>query len=215
MNTFPDIDCYDDNHNPTIVSPNTPFELPFYQTRETLLDVEEYKHFLDNAIARFRHSRTYSNYKSFLYSLGLDKCQFHGNITSEMASIEMHHNMLTIFDIAVILTEHQLNTIGKITTFDLVELLKQEHTNHRVQLVMLSLTPHQLFHNTKDFFIHPDMCFGRWQEFLELYKDGITRDIANKLIYYLNRAISEGKSNDNGLLKLRDDIIDWSMTNGY
>ena len=122
---FPDISVIDGD-NPLIVSPKCAYALPFSQTRESLLDIETYKNFLDNAIARFRHSRTYTNYKSFLMELGMDKCQVHGNITSEMASVEMHHNMLTIFDIAIILTEHQLNTVGKITTFDLVELLKKD-----------------------------------------------------------------------------------------
>lgn len=209
---FPNIDLID-GENPTISSPTCAYVLQFDQTRESLLDIETYKSFLDNAILRFRHSETYIKYKSFLMELGLDRCQFHGNITSEMADIEMHHNMLTIFDIAIILTEHQLNTVGKITTFDLVELLKQEHKKNRVQLVMLTKTPHQLFHNNPKFFIHPRMCFGNWQEFLRLYHDGITRDIANKLIYYLDRAIREGGSNDNGLLDLRNNIYSWSIQN--
>ena len=217
MNTYnniPGIDTQGGFINPTLTSPNTPFELPFYQTRESLLDVQVYERFLNNAISRFRHSRTYKNHKGYLINLGLDRCQFHGNITNEMATIEMHHNMLTIFDIAVIITEHMLNTYGYITTFDLVNLLKKEHKNNRIQLVMLSLTSHQLYHNSQDFFIHPDMCFGNWQSFLEEYHDGITQDIAYKILYYLNRSIDEGESNDNGLLDLREKIYDWSVENG-
>lgn len=208
-NAFPDIDSFDIS-NPTLTSPNSPFNLPFAQTRESLMDVDSYKKFLDNAISRFRHSHTYKNYKSYLINLGLDRCQMHGNITNEMATIEMHHNMITIFDIAIIITEHVLETVGYITTFDLVELLKKEHTNNRVQLVMLSLTPHQLYHNDPEFFIHPSMCFGDWCSFLEEYKYGITQDIAFKILYYLKRAIDLGESNDNGLLKIRENILDWS-----
>ena len=209
---------YDNNANPTIASPNSLFELPFKQTRDTLLDVETYKNFLDNAISTFRHSKTYKNYKSFLIEIGMDKCQMHGNITVDMigaSEIEMHHNMLTIFDIAIILTEHQLNTVGYITTFDLVKLLKEEHKAHRVQLVMLTKTPHQLYHDSSEFFIHPSMCIGKWWEFLAMYHDGITREIADKLIRYINRAITEGKTTDHGLLKLRDDIYNWSVQNEY
>lgn len=208
---IPGVDTYDNFINPTIVSPNTPFELPLYQTRETLMDIEAYKSFLKNAISRFRRSKTYKHYKSFLMGLGLDHCQFHGNINDEMADIEMHHNMITIFDIAVIITEHILNTVGYITTFDLVKILKEEHTNHRVQLVMLSLTPHQLYHNNPDFFIHPSMCFGDWYSFLEEYHTGITQDIAFKILNYINKAIEEDESNDNGLLQLRDKLYNWSI----
>ena len=204
--------------NPTIASPNSPFELPFKQTRDSLMDVESYKAFLDNAMSAFRHSKTYRNYKSFLIELGMDKCQVHGNITTEMVgaeNIEMHHNMLTLFDIAIILTEHTLNTIGSITTFDLIKMLKDEHKAHRIQLVMLTKTPHELYHDNSEFFIHPSMCIGKWWEFLYMYRDGITREIANKIIRYLDRAIIEGKTNDNGLLNLRNDIYNWSAMNGY
>lgn len=209
---------YNVNSNPTITSPNSLYELPFKQTRESLLDVESYKAFLDNAMSAFRRSKTYRNYKSFLIELGMDKCQVHGNITVDMVgaeNIEMHHNMLTLFDIAIILTEHRLNTVGSITTFDLIKMLKDEHKAHRIQLVMLTKTPHELYHDNSNFFIHPSMCFGKWWEFLSLYHDGITREIAEKLIRYIDRAISEGQTNDHGLLKLRADIYNWSIQNEF
>lgn len=210
---------YSNGANPTLTSPNCLFELPFKQTRETLLDVESYKSFLDNAMSTFRHSKSYRNYKSFLIEIGMDRCQVHGNITVDMIgaeNIEMHHNMLTLFDIAIILTEHTLNTTGSITTFDLVKMLKDEHKAHRVQLVMLTKTPHELYHDNSEFFIHPSMCIGKWWEFLYMYRDGITREIAEKIIRYLNKALSEGKTIDNNLLRLRNDIYNWSViNNGY
>ena len=214
-NPFPDIETSGSENELTLRSPNTYVELPFYQTRETLINVEDYKRFLDNAISRFRNSRTYKNYKSYLMSLGLDHCQFMSNINSDMAKIEMHHNVLTVFDLAVIITEHIINTIGYISTFQLVEILKYEHTHNRVQVVMMTETAHQLFHSDPDFFIHPDMCFGCWWEFLSRYRYGITRDIAYKVINYLKRAEEENKSFDNNLLNIRDDILDWSYQNEF
>lgn len=212
-NQIPGISLTSIYNNPALVSPNSSFILPFYETRETLFDTETYEDFLKNAISRFRKSRTYKHYKSFLMNLGLDRCQFMGNITSEMATIEMHHNMLTIFDIALIITEHILNTQGMISTFDLVMLLKQEHKNHRVQLTMLCKTAHQLYTNTDDIFIHPSMCIGNWMEFLNRYSTGITQDIAYKLVFYLNDAIKNDGSNDNGLLEARDKIMEWNKFN--
>lgn len=212
-NNFPDIDIFESSVNPVISSSNCPYVLPFYQTRDTLIDVEVYRNFLKNAIQRFRHSRTYKNYKGFLMGLGLDKCQFHGNITAEMASIEMHHTIITIYDIAIIITEHLLNTHGMITTFDLAQAIRQEHIDHKIPLTMLSLTPHQLFHNNEDFYIHPDMAFGNWYEFLQKYHTGITQDIAFKILFYVKRAIDEEGSNDGGLLEIRDRLMDWSQSN--
>ena len=214
-NEVPDIEVYNSGFdNPTLRSPNSVYELPFYQTRDTLLDIETYRNFLNNAISRFRKSATYKHYKGFLINLGMDRCQFHGNITNDMATIEMHHNCLTIHDIALIIAEHTINTVGRISTFDLVQLLKEEHKAHRVQLVMLSLTPHQLFHSDPEFFIHPNMCFGDWYSFLEKYKYGITQDIAFKVLFFLKKAIESSESCDNDLLKLRDSVKDWSVLNG-
>jgi len=210
-NKLPDIETYNQFINPTITSPNSPYEISFYQTRESLLDIDTYRRFLENAISRFRRSRTYKHYKGYLIDIGLDRCQFNGNITVDMASIEMHHCILTIYDIAIIITEHILNTKGYISTFDLVQLLKHEHKNNRIALVMLSLTAHQLEHNVEEFYISPNMCFGNWYEFLERYNTGITRDLAFKILFYVKRAIeNEGKSIDANLLKIRDKILDWS-----
>ena len=91
--------------------------------------------------------------------LGLDRCQFHSALKSsenkeeKMVDLEMHHAILTIFDIALIITEHVLNTTGYITTFDLIHILKWVHKNNMVGVVMLSKTAHQLYHNTNEFFI--------------------------------------------------------------
>lgn len=214
MNIIPDIEIYD-NINPTIYSQNSPYEISFQQTKQSLIEnVEDYSNFLHNIITRFRKSRTYKKYKGYLIDLGLDRCQFHGNITNNMATIEMHHNMLTLFDIALILTEYMLNVHKYVTTYDIIYLLKEEHKNNRVQLTMLSLTPHQLYHNDDDFYIDPKMCFGKWWEFIELYKEGITIDIAYKIIRILDTSIKrDGNSDDNNLLELRKKIIDWSQYN--
>jgi hypothetical protein len=216
---YPDIFVYNDI-NPTLTSPNSPFEVPFAQTRETLLDVESYKHFLENGIQRFRRSKTYKHYKASLMNMGLNRCQYHPNIRSseeeEMATIEMHHHVLTIFDIALIITEHILNKYGAITTFDLVEILKIEHTQHRVCTVSLCKTCHQLYHNDPTFFLPSTMGFGNWWEFLSNYRSGITRDIAFKLIYSLKKELESSevnKKNTLQLLSIRDNILNWSDYN--
>ena len=215
MSNFPNLELRKDPVNPIVKSQYVPYELSFYQTKYTLMDIDVYTNFLKNAISRFRKSRTYKGYKAYLMNLGLDHCQLNSNISSEMATIEMHHNMLTIFDIAVIITEHTINTIGYITSYDLVNMLKKVHTSNEVQLVMLSLTAHQLYHNANGMYIHPDMCIGNWPKFLEDYRYGITIEIANKLINYLNYAISLGDTKTGELLKLRDRIQDWSVMNEY
>lgn len=228
MNEIPDIITeqvqieFSDKYNPSLKSPNTPFEQPFYHTRDTFMDVDIYKAFLDNAISRFRHSKTYTHYKHYLYEIGLDRCQLLGQIDKSMATIEMHHNFLNIFDIALLITEDYLNTIGYVSTFDVVQTLKDEHKNNNIPIVMLSKTAHQLFHNSDGNIVIPArMCFGYWLNLLNRHKYGITIDIANKVIRFLKESaefeqhyISEDNKSAQ-LLALRDQIESWSYYNEY
>lgn len=215
MPNFPNLNIFQHPINPVVKSPFVAYEISFLQTKYSLMDIDNYSSFIKNAISRFRRSRTYKNYKSFLMNLGLDHCQLHAGISADMATIEMHHNMLTIFDIAVIITEYYINTYGCINSFQLIRELKKVHKEHKVCLVMLSLTAHQLYHHANGLFIHPDMCFGDWHTFLSEYKAGITIEIANKLIRYLESAAQFGGTKTNNLLKLRDEIQDWSVMNEY
>lgn len=206
---------FDIYNNPTIFSPNSPYVIQFYQTRESLMDVEVYKSFLDNSISRFRHSVAYKQYKGHLYEYGLDRSTFKSNITNEMVDLEMHHNMINIFDIATIITEHIINTVGFVCTFDVVQILKDEHRNNHIQVVMLDKTSHHINHHSDGkFFIHPDMTAGNWMLFLEKYNKGITLDIAFKILRYLKRAQYLGCSDEAELLAVRDQIINWSELNG-
>lgn len=198
-----------------IISPNAQYALPFYQTRDTLLDVERYKHFLDNAISCFRRSRTYKGYKSYLMLLGMNRCQILGNISDDMAEIEMHHNFLTIFDIAILISQHVINTVGKITTFDLVALLKQEHKLNNIPIVMLSKTAHQIYHDNPDFYIPLSMTFGQWWILLNKYRYGITLDIAYKVVRYINNCQKNNELKDLEYFKLRDNIKNWGYYNEY
>lgn len=212
-NPIPGIETYQERMNPCLRSPNSTYSISFYQTRESLMDIDAYRSFLKNCETRFRHSTTYSNYKGYLIGLGMDRCQVHSFIHSDMegVSLEMHHTILTLFDECLLITEHLLNTVGFVTTFDVVQALKEEHKANRIPLVMLSKTPHQVYHSdSSTFFIHPKMVFGKWPELLERYKYGLTQDVAFKVLYYLKKAIELDGTTDGGLLKLRENIKEWS-----
>ena len=223
-NIYPDIYLnFDQGYNPTLESPNSEFVLQFYQTKETLVDIDIYKRFINNAVNRFRSSVTYKHYKNYLIELGLDRCQLLSNIDMSLFEkhkngIEMHHNFLTIFDIALMICEHVLNTQGYISTFDLVQLLKEAHKDNEVPIVMLCKTAHQIFHANQEMIIPAQACFGYWMDLLKKYNKGITLEIANKVIIFLNASIEYCKTEldyTNELLKLRDDILDWSRLNVY
>ena len=217
MNEIPDIYFDGNGLNPCIVSPNAPYALFFEQTKDTLnVDADLFKRFAENCVAQFRHSKVYTNYKAYLFALGLDRCQILGNITNDMAKIEMHHNGITIFDITVIIITHLLNTQNQCTTFDVFHHLRKVHTENMVPLVMLCRSMHQLEHNEEDFYIPVQMTFGNWPKLIEEYHYGITYGIAKKLNYWIKKSLREqvveGTLNQR-LTTLNKSIREWSEYN--
>lgn len=200
---------------PVLWFPSAESYLPFYQTRDTLADMEKYKAFITNCVRRFRKSRTYKSYKSYLMSIGMDRCQVNGNIQDGMANIEMHHNFLTIFDITVLISQHLLNTIGRCTTFDVISLLAQEHRNNNIPIVMLSETAHQLYHDNPDFYIPISMTFGKWWDLLIKYRYGITMDIAYKVINYIRKCQQNNELTDLKFYQLANDVGNAGYYNEY
>lgn len=210
---FPDIDMYFNNGNPTLRAKDSPFEQPMLQTKESLIDVDFYGNFIRNTISQFRHLRVYKGYKNFLMNLGLDHCQYLHNIDSSMATIEMNHCILTIFDVALMICEHYVNTYGGVSTFHIVSALREEHCNNRIPLVMMSKTVHQLYHNGELFFVHPKQIFGDWVGLIIKYQNGLTPEICTKLLYYIKHALEIESSEDGNLLQIADSIRNWSYNN--
>lgn len=199
----------------TIYFNGAQYPLQFYQTKESLADMDRYKTFIDNCTRRFRKSRTYKSYKAYLMSMGLDRCQINGNIQDGMADIEMHHNFLTIFDITILISQHILNTVGRCTTFDIISLLAQEHKENHIPIVMLSETAHQLYHNDPNFYIGQDQCFGDWVSLLIRYRYGITIDIAQKVIKYIQVSQQHNELNNLQYYQIQDHVLSWGNWNEY
>lgn len=212
-NEYPDIITYDEK-NPTVSSPYATFDLPFYQTRETLIDVDVFRNFIRNVEMRFRSSREYKAYKAYLIEyLGIDRCQIFGNITTEDADIELHHNVLGLFDISLLICNHIINTVGVISSFDLIQLLIQEHWNNRVGVTFLSKTAHQIYTNDNEGYIPPEMTFGAWWELLYRYRYGVTYELANKVLKYIRKYQNRLPVSIN--LQQQDEILNFGYLNEY
>lgn len=212
-NMYPSIITYD-TKNPVVRSPYASNDLFFYQTRETFMDVDVFRNFLRNSETRFRASKEYKAYKSYLIEyIGINRCQVFGNITTDDADIELHHNVLGLFDICLLIASHIVNTVGIISTFDLIQLLIQEHWANRVGVTFLSKTAHQMYTNDPNAYIPPEMTFGKWWELLDRYKYGITYDIAAKIIRYIKKY--QDKLPLSLDIQLQEQILNYSQFNEY
>lgn len=222
---IPDIEVYNGEFNPTLYSPNSPFYISFAATMDTTQDPDTYRNFLYSAITAFRSSIFYKKYKSYLISIGINCCQLHPHIKvldpendEAMATIELHHLVCTILDIANIISTHILHTYGSLTTFDLEELIRMAHKDNTVRVAFLCRSCHELYHNNPNqaFKFPLDAGFGDLFSFLEKYKYGICKDFAYKLYYQLKTDLyntNERNEKISELLKIRDNVIRWSDYN--
>lgn len=212
-NQYPDI-IITDEHNPTLRAPKSVLDLSMNQTRDSLSDPETFRNFIKSAERQFRASREYKAYKSYLMdTLSIDRCQILGNITAEDADIELHHNILGLYDIASLITLHYINTVGYINSMQLIQLLIMEHYNNRVGITFLSKTAHQIYTNDPNGYIPPEQTFGKWWELLSNYKYGITFDIAYKIINYLKKYQNRLPVSIN--LEQQEEILSWANYNTY
>lgn len=210
-NQYPDIITIDDK-NPRLRSPYATTDLFFYQTRETFMDIDNYRNFIKNAESRFRSCAEYKAIKSYLIEYnGIDRCQILGNITVDDADIELHHNIIGLFDICILVSSHIVNTVGMITTYDLIQHLIEIHKDNIVPIVFLCKTAHQMITNDPDAYLGPEMTYGRWWELLKRYKFGITYDIANKIVTYLRKA--QDNCPPSVQLPTQEQILSWAMYN--
>ena len=180
------------DYNPTLRSPGGDAELSFYSIKSSLNDPERYKRFLKNIESQFRSCKEYKIYKGCLMNMGFDHCMVMGNIEAgdgkdDKVDIELHHNIINLFDVCILICEHILNTIGQVCTFDVLQLLIFEHFDHRVPVCFLSTTMHEMYTNDPNAYIPPDMTIGRWWELIDKYRYGITFEIAQKVLRYITK----------------------------
>lgn len=207
------LDIY--NINPVIGDPSQFTTIQFYQTRETLMDTEEYSKFIYSVESAFRHSRFYKDYKCSIMNKGIDFDQEMRNINGEMVDIEMHHHLPTLKDAAIAITEYYLTEQGKVCTFQVIKSLEDAHRNNMMSVIMLSETNHQMYHNDPSAFISLNQCYGRSDLFIDKYGKYITLDIGFRwLLQFKQEEEYGGKTKWPYLAKARKQLLDWSNS-GY
>lgn len=201
--------------NPRIFDPSSEYYITLAATRDTLIDTDVYSRFIHSCENNFRKGLFYRSYKNFLMRLGFNRDQNMPGITSEMANIELHHHFPTLKQAAIMITESLLNTKGCASTFEVVQLLECAHRNNWFSVIFLSQTQHESFHSDPSNFISLKQCIGNGWMFIDNYKNGMTMDIAFKLLLQLKLEEQYGESFSPNLVKARETIKDWSIRNSY
>lgn len=199
------IDCVLKDRNIKLETAHAYFALPYFQTKNSLFDLDQYIKFIKKIETIVRTHPDYKGYISLLLDKGLGNCSILGNINRENAEVEMHHGpIFTLYDICSIIADHLMRVQGSCSSFEVAERVLDEHYMNRVQVVFLSETVHQLTHTTNQF-ISMKQAYGDLNAFLEKYKEDISDSQKNIINRYLDLA-EKYETDYSDILKLRDTI---------
>jgi hypothetical protein len=193
------------NKNPKIKSLVDDTTLKFYLSKKDLSDYEAFVDFINGVMAMVRKDPRYTNYKHALYELGLNRCQIHADITSDMVDIELHHGPLfSLFDVCTIVTDDLFSQEKNVNTFMVADIVLTEHEKHNVQSVMLCETCHEAAENGS-IFLAFEHGFGHIDKFIKKYKDGVSNEHLNLLKEYVKLSKEYGTV-DNGVYEILDKV---------
>lgn len=203
-----------DSVHPTVDSDNSNYYLEFDKS-------DEFFNYYDNEIAFYkgvekavrRHSFIRKTYPKYLKEIvGLNTCEVMPGIEADdknKVQIEMHHGpILTLFDICEIVTKHmRANNVPNINTFSVAKEVVEQHRLNNVRVIFLSKSAHRKVHED-DVYLNYNQGFGDTLKFLELFKDGVDKDMKIKINEYIAWSMDHD-STDNGVFKLADTMRVW------
>lgn len=161
--------------DPQVIADSQFFGIQF-NANSTLMDDSDEVKLVKVAEKLVRKSFEYSHYLGYLKNdLGMTMCSVMPQVNAEFASLEMHHYPFTLFELCLIVLKKQQVNDEDITSFSIADEVLELHYQHRVGLVPLSKTVHDLVHAGK-IFIRLQQVFGDILSFTKEYKDYIPED---------------------------------------
>lgn len=131
-----------------------------------------------------RKSFEYKQFISFLKNYGdMNECSFFKNINMndiQDLRIEIHHEPITLFDIVSTIYNKHLRNGESIHEDMIAKEVMYQHYKLHIGLIPLTQTIHEMVHN-QFLFIPTFADFGRWDLFIEEYKDYMPIDTLSNI----------------------------------
>jgi hypothetical protein len=153
-------------------------------------DEKIFTSFVKSVEKLIRSDRSYLNYVDKIKDTedNLSKDVVLNNLKSVDATIELHHHPLTLYDIVSIVALHNFNNDIKFTSFSLAKEVLALHYANMIGLAPMCTTTHQLAHTqienkskARYISLTKKQIFGRYNDFVEMYKDGLTLETRQKI----------------------------------
>lgn len=156
-------------------------DIPEFDTEDyDLFNEKEFKKYINDIETLVRHSYEYQIYIQYIrLYMDMNRSPFleHAtNIETTKIRVEIHHTPFTLYDI-VLTVFNKRSRMEEPLDVELVALeVTYLHYFLYVGLVPLSKTEHLLVHNQELFVPLDHRLLGRYEEFIEMYKQDIPED---------------------------------------
>lgn len=187
---LPNIQYDTTGDTPVVDSFGSLYNIPFEKPPEFFSNLESRNNFIKGCERLIRTNDRYSKYIAYLKNeIKLNRCQLIKNLTDKDCKIEMHHGpIFTLYDYCDIVINWHLNKGYKLTTFDVADLLLEEHKKNRIHVVMLSTSMHEEVHD-REVFINVKQAWGNLGKFIKIYGSGIDKDLREKYNRYMDKCM--------------------------
>lgn len=213
MKEMPGI-IFENTKAPIIDSDNSNYYLEFDKS-------DDFFGYYDNEIAFYKgvekmvrkHKFIQTVYPKYLKEVvGLNTCQVMSGIESDDKNkirIEMHHGpILTLFDTCEIVAKHMIrNEYPHINSFSVANEVVEQHRLNNVRVIFLAKSVHDKVHE-EGIYLNYKQGFGDTLRFLELFKDGVDKDMRIKINDYLAWSMTHD-STDSDILRLAGTMREW------
>lgn len=182
---------------------------------ENYSNIEDISEFDDKMIKylerMIRGSYEYKSYIKYLKDeLDITQCALTPGLNLENFhfQLEFHHYPLSLYDIVNVVGSKMIaDKSSTISLFDIMNQVMKEHYEGNVGLVPLSSTAHEMFHNGS-VEIPLESVYGDYNNFLIKYKDFISPELSEKIIFYKSIHIDDAKEFNQ---KLTRNTLDYNI----
>lgn len=175
--------------------------LPFNKKDKYFMNPIDFVKFVKATESTIRHSPEYNRYIAYLKNdVGLKRCALYSGIDADLATIEMHHFIFTLYDHVEIQISHLFHQGERINSSNVAHNVLKDHFENMILIVPLCEMAHKAYHaylyskkngnNTemkdKEFFIDINSAFGDLNKYIDKYKDDLTSTHFMKLKEYFD-----------------------------
>lgn len=181
-----------------------------------LYNEKDFRKYINDIERIVRQSREYKVYIQYIRTyMDMNVSLFSPNVTNAETTkikIEIHHTPFTLFDIVMTVFNKRSRMGESLNCFLVAKEVAYLHYFLYVGLIPLSKTEHKLVHN-QSLFVPLDKVLGRYDQFIQMYRDDIPVDAMDRYNTYLSMTEHYNYKENTRILAIEPTYIKYNNNN--